>query len=44
MDKKKIIEEIKKYLKKNFKTDATGHDWWHFKRNCQKRRWELIYH
>jgi uncharacterized protein len=30
MDKKKIIEEIKKYLKKNFKTDATGHDWWHF--------------
>ncbi len=30
MNKKEIIEEIKKYLKKNFKTDATGHDWWHF--------------
>jgi uncharacterized protein len=32
MNKKEIIEEIKKYLKKNFKTDATGHDWWHFYR------------
>lgn len=32
MNKKEIIEETKKYLKKNFKTDATGHDWWHFYR------------
>lgn len=30
MNEKKIIEEIKKYLKENFKADATGHDWWHF--------------
>ncbi len=32
MDKKKIIEEVKKYLKENFRADPTGHDWWHFRR------------
>ena len=30
MNKKKVIEEIKKYLKKNFKPDVTSHDWYHF--------------
>jgi len=29
MNKNKIIEEVKKYLKKNFKSEATGHDWYH---------------
>jgi uncharacterized protein len=30
MNRNKIIEEVKKYLKKNFKGEATGHDWYHF--------------
>lgn len=29
MNKNKIIEEVKRYLKKNFKSEATGHDWYH---------------
>jgi len=29
MNRNKIIEEVKKYLKKNFKGEATGHDWYH---------------
>jgi len=29
MNRNKIIEEVKKYLKKNFKGEASGHDWWH---------------
>jgi len=29
MNRNKIIEEVKKYLKKTFKGEATGHDWWH---------------
>ncbi len=29
MNKNKIIEDVKKYLKKNFKSEVTGHDWYH---------------
>lgn len=29
MNRNKIREEVKKYLKKTFKGEATGHDWWH---------------
>ena len=29
MNENKVIQEVKKYLKENFKGEATGHDWWH---------------
>lgn len=32
MNRNKIIEEVKKHLKKTFKGEATGHDWWHSER------------
>jgi len=32
MDKNKVIKEVKKYLKKNFINESTGHDYWHFLR------------
>jgi uncharacterized protein len=30
MNKSKVIEEVKKYLKDSFKNESTGHDYWHF--------------
>lgn len=35
MNKDKVIKEIKKYLRETFKSDATGHDWWHAWRVCE---------
>ena len=32
MDKNRVIKKVKNYLQKNFKGEATGHDWWHFLR------------
>ncbi len=29
MNKRQIINRIKEYIKKNFKSEPTGHDWWH---------------
>jgi len=29
MNKKRIIEEVKKYVRKSLSGEATGHDWWH---------------
>lgn len=29
MNKSKIIEEVKKYVRKNMEGESTGHDWWH---------------
>ena len=29
MDKRQIINRVKEYIKKNFKSEPTGHDWWH---------------
>lgn len=29
MNKRQIINKVKEYIKKNFKSDPTGHDWWH---------------
>ncbi len=32
MDKEKIINVLKEYVKSICKNDATGHDWWHIQR------------
>jgi len=32
MNKKIVIDKVKKYLEKNFKNESTGHDYWHFLR------------
>jgi len=29
MNKRQIINSVKEYIKKNFKGEPTGHDWWH---------------
>ena len=29
MNKKQIVTQVKEYIKKDFKSEPTGHDWWH---------------
>lgn len=29
VNKKRIISKVKNYIRKNFKDEPTGHDWWH---------------
>ena len=29
MNKNRVIEEVKKYVKKDLEGETTGHDWWH---------------